>query len=57
MFSKRSVRILTVMMLIFYLFFYFYGLKTFGFYKRGDPLCFVFCRLSPAWTAADWKRC
>ena len=30
MFSKRSVRILTVMMLIFYLFFYFYGLKTFG---------------------------
>ena len=30
MFSKRSVRILTVTMLIFYLFFYFYGLKTFG---------------------------
>ena len=30
MFSKRSVRILTVMMLIFYLFFSFYGLKTFG---------------------------
>ena len=30
MFSKRSVRVLTVMMLTFYLFFYFYGLKTFG---------------------------
>ena len=30
MFSKRSARILTVMMLIFYLFFYSYGLKTFG---------------------------
>lgn len=30
MFSKRSARMLTVTMVLFYLLFYFYGLKTFG---------------------------